>query len=1152
MRMKREMKRGFQGVASFMIFLIITLPFYVSNVMAVDQDTVNIIRRSGENDVDGFRKSFDTTSIDVEVSPTPARVVQPSQIQAVLNVPGNSPAPFSSCTLTSGSLYSCTYDGITNTLPSGTYNWVVCGVDCLPCNTGTLPVSACRKSTSITIDQEAPMVTTRAVSPSASNGGEATISFGLSDSIGGSSSVCSGIGGVDILYGSILVAHLNVNTTDCTRSLTHTFSSSGFPNGNGTLCIFPSDRVGNSASVADASNCIAFAKDDTPPMVEDLVLLHPVSRAPVTYVGAGTPSLLLSALVTSSVYFGAPTATATISKAGVQAASTSFTCASAGAPGVWNCTSSSFSLPMDATATLDIAMTVTDQGGNVGIIAGSVTVNVDTDQGQVLEIGTEIMRTVNGQLTGFLTASHKNRIYALISESGAGFSGNRVSFNLAGGGSIPATCFSIDPSTWLCENTDVTVAANQDSISGTLQGTDDAGQPVTPLPFTFYIDSEGPTVDRIVLANQGPDNAGQPFFVSGDIMQIKVYFNERPLPAIKQAGMMSDDGFMNATLDLSKVSGEIPPKLPEGCVELSAVQPPLGVEETRNPTLEGQWMCLWTITTPPAMVELKVNLADALGNKPSPPVYPQSGFTHDVFVEYIDAVSGETKEMQVPEGVTPGIQDDLVNPNCWLLVEGPDGLQSNPPTVDAEIASQVGHNVWYPLHFELQQCVNASNEDVRIASINLDPATCTGDTDVIQSAAIVTPAPNSPDAFLKLTVGPAEFTSQTLALHCAMTIVSDLPPRPGQEERRISQPELENFTVMVRLHSIQAMDDAIIEEMKNVLDFVSHDALDIINILNRVITFINQLCNILLLINTINQILATVRVALIPCQGIPLCKPAPLAVDAARSGTDNTATGLMNTFWTVCDYLACRQSFWYGDAVSKFTTAANEKISSFGSANMGGRQILGYDSSRTGRTDDPALFGNIQLWAEPKNSLILSILYLCIPGILFNIMKARQVECQYLNCLASDVPTGTDPSVCVAMRGFNWCMFVYGEIFQIFPIGQILHQLVGVILEALTNIWTIVGLAIGLVCWAMFSGAGNTESFGDEICTLAKLPSLIQRFYNQIRGFFEASSWGFGPDSCPVAIEKAEELISAHDQAATEQEEQEAPPPPPAPPVPAG
>src|SRR3989338_6082553 len=177
-----NLKRSYlEHIALFLIFLIITLPFYVADVMAANNaDTINILNVSGESGMPNYRKGFDTTKINVEVIPNPDRAVQPPQVKAVVNNPGNTPMSFTTCVGAGGSRYICSFDSVTNTLDAGTYNFLVCGIDCQPCVPNG-PVMNCRKPASITVDKEAPKVTSRSVTPQATNGGDFIITFQLSD-----------------------------------------------------------------------------------------------------------------------------------------------------------------------------------------------------------------------------------------------------------------------------------------------------------------------------------------------------------------------------------------------------------------------------------------------------------------------------------------------------------------------------------------------------------------------------------------------------------------------------------------------------------------------------------------------------------------------------------------------------------------------------------------------------------------------------------------------------------------------------------------------------------------------------------------------------------------------------------------------------------
>jgi len=96
----------------------------------------------------------------------------------------------------------------------------------------------------------------------------------------------------------------------------------------------------------------------------------------------------------------------------------------------------------------------------------------------------------------------------------------------------------------------------------------------------------------------------------------------------------------------------------------------------------------------------------------------------------------------------------------------------------------------------------------------------------------------------------------------------------------------------------------------------------------------------------------------------------------------------------------------------------------------------------------------------PKKSLVLSVATFCLPGVINNLAKARQVECKYIYCMEKTVPLGTDVYACEYQRAFEWCQLVYGELFNLIPFVQFAQMLMNWFIAAFDN-W--LNLAIGIV-----------------------------------------------------------------------------------------
>lgn len=86
---------------------------------------------------------------------------------------------------------------------------------------------------------------------------------------------------------------------------------------------------------------------------------------------------------------------------------------------------------------------------------------------------------------------------------------------------------------------------------------------------------------------------------------------------------------------------------------------------------------------------------------------------------------------------------------------------------------------------------------------------------------------------------------------------------------------------------------------------------------------------------------------------------------------------------------------------------------------------------------------------DKYNSLILSTVTLCVPGVIHNVNKMRQIDCTYAKCLQDEIIAGTSTvSQCEQSRSYAACEFVIGEVWSIIPFNGLAEQ-IGTIVEGL-------------------------------------------------------------------------------------------------------
>lgn len=87
---------------------------------------------------------------------------------------------------------------------------------------------------------------------------------------------------------------------------------------------------------------------------------------------------------------------------------------------------------------------------------------------------------------------------------------------------------------------------------------------------------------------------------------------------------------------------------------------------------------------------------------------------------------------------------------------------------------------------------------------------------------------------------------------------------------------------------------------------------------------------------------------------------------------------------------------------------------------------------------------------NPKDSLLLSIITLCLPGILEKIQELRQIKCDFAVCQYEAIKNGLSPEFCKKDKGYRECKFIVGEIFAIPPMS-ILENMRQIMANILAN-----------------------------------------------------------------------------------------------------
>ena len=111
--------------------------------------------------------------------------------------------------------------------------------------------------------------------------------------------------------------------------------------------------------------------------------------------------------------------------------------------------------------------------------------------------------------------------------------------------------------------------------------------------------------------------------------------------------------------------------------------------------------------------------------------------------------------------------------------------------------------------------------------------------------------------------------------------------------------------------------------------------------------------------------------------------------------------------------------------------------------------VSAQSSIKTAKEANSLCFGGSGV-DSPKDSLILSVLTLCLPGILENINDYQQIRCQEVICQYEAIKIGIDSTFCAEQKAYQTCTQITGEMFNL-PFLNTIDMFKDLISNLLTN-----------------------------------------------------------------------------------------------------
>lgn len=513
-------------------------------------------------------------------------------------------------------------------------------------------------------------------------------------------------------------------------------------------------------------------------------------------------------------------------------------------------------------------------------------------------------------------------------------------------------------------------------------------------------------------------------------------------------------GFTNAVADLRDLGGEIdtPPEHCEGTL-------------TKN--------CTFGITVAisgPQPTNVTFDFSDKAGNKA----------TLTTAALFVLGINNETA------------------PNYWEITS-----ECSPELLDRTTLSVFEHPVYCRLKMDTP---NQKAVPITVQG-PMDLSECTGQTDYISDFAVENNFAGSTEPYIIMTLVATDYTINNLSITCPMSTLTRvgnfMPQNPEQDNATINL-EFYNLPLGELYSNIDSDVDDVKDRISGVWKMIGQLE-KIMMMAEKLCTIMNTIMSIVSTLALIAAVLAPVETALraIPGAGAVLAEgvrePQQLVCESSSNLNalyDNEIVKILRKF---CNFITCQNGLLDLFGVDTGTgDFVKDWIGGFGLSETIGMGKTGtYVAGETVEVQDPYTYLNV------KESLIFSIAVppLCIPGIIHNLDKWRQIECKYGVCLLDEVrQQGMPISVCRDQKSYMQCRFIVGEIFNLIPFAPIVNFIVNFFQQVLSDPLALLGAVFTIGCMLACKSPA-TPGWVYSVCAGVKIVSELGQTVKYIQSF---------------------------------------------------
>lgn len=1087
-KMMFRRKNILPSIAIFIICLVISMPIYSANVLAT---SVSVVENYGTDGHGGYLNAeSDTWTLGVSITNIDDGMeIIPEQV--VLEV-SESQIPFSSCSgdslETTCEFQSVLSDGISE----GTYPFKVILFDLkeAPDNesVGELGTELASDTDSIVAEGSEPSITFNNIYQ---RGEEIYLDFTVNDKPDGS---CVGISEVEIIdsdSGEVLEEIVLDSETwlgVCEFDYVNDGDTSGLLSaqldGEGTrhFKIRATDFLGHT----ETGTAKSFDTDFVAPKIEHGTLTL-VDFG--DYVGDSSQSTDVSINITECGELEEVTATSEYVSFYSQSADCDMidddTC-------LWECVWNDLTVDPDGNS-VSAEITTIDEIGNEAVATVTATFTSDGTPPEITFLGTEFLYSDYS----YVSAMGQNRIYALVSESGSGIDEESIALNLgAVRGSewdTPDACYDVGEA-GDDELTGIDVSASNYVCYWTISSPGSSGSTTTKEISVRYLEDKvgntGTLFSQEIVVDGTQPLVNEIEFYGFSAIGEKDYFQSNDdliikMNAYDSSGLVvyidADDIVMDAenkymygtNEEQSDGTTEYVPSDWDGWA--------IFTEEDCERNEESNWNCEFRIESIKSGYDSSANfevyVTDTSGNEADwnsieYDTENAEGYGGDYSIE-IFALDEETQPdfwetSRVDTSDSQGIVDL-------------DIAENYPARIMMDVGFRTDTNAQAVL-IELDECMLGEESTGPELSRFVTFGGVGGDPDSTPKVNLILEfAPFDPTTIVDFSeaVEQEEFTTADIDYTCSFRIYSII------DETAINYAEIQDVTVTVPFGytELGALDENVDSYIYDLTHTKNFQFLDSIKVLGKIVSWVRYLTPVISMILSLINIFKNINSLLDASRETAPGYAFASTFCNVKGAGEVQGNEVMKKISPFMEVFTCNPSPGAGSWYSQYLETVLAVFNGIKSAN-----IKGGVSSVT-------LYDNI--W--------VSIAGLCIPGVIYNLEKLRQIYCYQAKCLMVDVPAGlTTVTGCQKTFDILICKYWWGELIGNFVPSGIAEFLANAIKSFATNPLGLANTAVSVICAVGFCFNKSGGGVGADVCSFFGIVFTFVDIVNNIVGMVQS------------------------------------------------